>query len=540
MTDNTLIGNPPSSWQGNSRKVLWDLGLPILFLSISPCVGHHGSIMKRMHLARAIGPFFLGAIFMYSIQIFYSYPSLEEYFNSHVRALDVERYGYGDGYVDPVPREYGWKHNGRYKVKRHHADKVKKTFKREEMKPSKFQLLIDEVNHLLAEDMITKDDESELIIDPKLQQPTAEKDEIIYNKDITIPRHKHYVDEPVDAHNYAYIHKPKVCSKVTGRRIKVFLIFIVTTSPKNLERRMLIRNTYGSKRRWPVLSAGVFRTVFLLGAVDNMTLQNDIHNESETYKDIVQEDFVDSYANLTLKTVMGLKWVTNYCRHARYTMKIDDDSMIHQNRLLQVLKNATAVKFTAAESLMDAPVIRNTSSKYYISETYYPLPTYPPYLNGPGYLLSTDLTEGIYNVAIKTQLFPWEDVFLGICLKQLGVIPKLYHDFIFIVDKESRIANKTRAVKLFKHFTVVSNLKPDDMMLMWTNTRTRITRDTRPYRNLTNINWSDLSVVYLYLTVLMILKMYELFLLKLSRWKSCFLIEYICVIVNLPIMFSLR
>eukprot|EP00057_Strongylocentrotus_purpuratus_P003211 XP_003726176.1 PREDICTED: beta-1,3-galactosyltransferase 5-like [Strongylocentrotus purpuratus] len=436
-------------------------------------------MVKRMHLARAIGPFFLGAIFMYSIQIFYSYPSLENYFNSHVRALDVERYGYVGGYVDHAPREYGWKHNGRYKVKRHHADKVMKTVKREELKPSKFQLLIDEVNHLLAEDMITKNDESELVINPKLQHPTAETGEIIYNKDITIPRHKHYVDEPVDAHNYTYIHKPKVCSKVTGRRIKVFLIFIVTTSPKNLERRMLIRNTYGSKRRWPVLTAGVFRTVFLLGAVDNMTLQNDIHDESETYKDIVQEDFVDSYANLTLKTVMGLKWVTNYCRHARYTMKIDDDSMIHQNRLLQVLKNATAVKFTAAESLMDAPVIRNTSSKYYISETYYPLPTYPPYLNGPGYLLSTDLTEGIYNVAVKTQLFPWEDVFLGICLKQLGVLPKLYHDFIFIVDKESRIANKTRAVKLFKHFTVVSNLKPDDMMLMWTNTRTRITRDTR-------------------------------------------------------------
>lgn len=42
-------------------------------------------------------------------------------------------------------------------------------------------------------------------------------------------------------------------------------------------------------------------------------LQLRIVNESEVYGDIIQENFIDSYNNLTLKTIMMLKWVTNNC-----------------------------------------------------------------------------------------------------------------------------------------------------------------------------------------------------------------------------------
>uniref|UniRef100_A0A182RQM3 Uncharacterized protein n=1 Tax=Anopheles funestus TaxID=62324 RepID=A0A182RQM3_ANOFN len=45
--------------------------------------------------------------------------------------------------------------------------------------------------------------------------------------------------------------------------------------------------------------------------VDEMQLR--IVNESEVYGDIIQESFIDSYNNLTLKTIMMLKWVTNNC-----------------------------------------------------------------------------------------------------------------------------------------------------------------------------------------------------------------------------------
>uniref|UniRef100_A0A182IKR6 Galectin domain-containing protein n=1 Tax=Anopheles atroparvus TaxID=41427 RepID=A0A182IKR6_ANOAO len=49
------------------------------------------------------------------------------------------------------------------------------------------------------------------------------------------------------------------------------------------------------------------------GATTVDELQLRIVNESEVYGDIIQESFIDSYNNLTLKTIMMLKWVTNNC-----------------------------------------------------------------------------------------------------------------------------------------------------------------------------------------------------------------------------------
>lgn len=60
-----------------------------------------------------------------------------------------------------------------------------------------------------------------------------------------------------------------------------------------------------------------FKLVFLLGlpASENHTdVQSKIEEEVKTYGDIIQEDFIDSYNNLTLKSIMMLKWVNNKCK----------------------------------------------------------------------------------------------------------------------------------------------------------------------------------------------------------------------------------
>ncbi len=47
-----------------------------------------------------------------------------------------------------------------------------------------------------------------------------------------------------------------------------------------------------------------------------------IQEEHQLYGDIVQGSFLESYRNLTLKAVMGLKWVTTYCSNAKYVIKV--------------------------------------------------------------------------------------------------------------------------------------------------------------------------------------------------------------------------
>lgn len=53
------------------------------------------------------------------------------------------------------------------------------------------------------------------------------------------------------------------------------------------------------------------RVVFLVGQTGNSTIQEQIVHERQTYDDMIQESFYDSYYNLTLKAVMMVKWVVN-------------------------------------------------------------------------------------------------------------------------------------------------------------------------------------------------------------------------------------
>jgi beta-1,3-galactosyltransferase 1 len=62
-------------------------------------------------------------------------------------------------------------------------------------------------------------------------------------------------------------------------------------------------------------------------------LQKHVEEESNEFSDIIIEDFVDTYNNLTIKTLMLLKWVKNNCNSTGYVMKTDDDVYINVKNL---------------------------------------------------------------------------------------------------------------------------------------------------------------------------------------------------------------
>lgn len=57
------------------------------------------------------------------------------------------------------------------------------------------------------------------------------------------------------------------------------------------------------------------KILFLLGQTLSNETQAKINTESEVYGDVIQESFLDTYNNLTLKTVMMLKWVNKNCQN---------------------------------------------------------------------------------------------------------------------------------------------------------------------------------------------------------------------------------
>uniref|UniRef100_A0A8C4Y3W2 Hexosyltransferase n=1 Tax=Gopherus evgoodei TaxID=1825980 RepID=A0A8C4Y3W2_9SAUR len=149
-----------------------------------------------------------------------------------------------------------------------------------------------------------------------------------------------------------------------------------------------------------------------------------MEEESTLHHDIIQQDFLDTYNNLTLKTLMGMEWVSRHCPNASYVMKADSDIFLNVGFLARELLQ---LQLPPKKDFMTGYIYRNTGPlrskayKWYVPREVYPNDTYPPYCGGPGYVLSGDLAKKVYGVAQTLRVINMEDVFMGLCLHKLGV-----------------------------------------------------------------------------------------------------------------------
>lgn len=139
-------------------------------------------------------------------------------------------------------------------------------------------------------------------------------------------------DHIVNPHAFAYIRNPghSVCNNGTS---SVYMLVYVHSGPGNYQRRIVIRETWASRTLFPDL-----RLVFMIGKSLDQNLMKAIEYENEIYQDIVQEDFLDSYKNLTYKGIMALKWISIYCSQTKYILKVDDDIVVNTFTLMNHLK----------------------------------------------------------------------------------------------------------------------------------------------------------------------------------------------------------
>jgi hypothetical protein len=68
-----------------------------------------------------------------------------------------------------------------------------------------------------------------------------------------------------------------------------------------------------------VLGPAGARLLFLLGTQDDLpaAVEADLAMEAGQFSDLMRENFLDSYENLTLKSLGGLKWSSIFCPQAR-------------------------------------------------------------------------------------------------------------------------------------------------------------------------------------------------------------------------------
>lgn len=256
------------------------------------------------------------------------------------------------------------------------------------------------------------------------------------------------------------INEPDKC-----RDRRPFLILLIAAEPQQTEARRAIRQTWGNES----LAPGVPITrIFLLGLASPHAggrFQRAILEESRRHRDIVQQDYLDTYYNLTIKTLMGMNWVATHCPHAPYVMKTDSDMFVNTEYLIhKLLKPELPPRrnfFTGYLMRGYAPN-RNKDSKWYMPPDLYPSERYPVFCSGTGYVFSGDLAEKIFRASLGIRRLHLEDVYVGICLAKLRIDPvPPPNEFVFNHWRVSYSSCK------YSHLITSHQFQPGELVKYW-------------------------------------------------------------------------
>ncbi|XP_002742195.1 beta-1,3-galactosyltransferase 1-like [Saccoglossus kowalevskii] len=198
------------------------------------------------------------------------------------------------------------------------------------------------------------------------------------------------------------------------------------STPSTVVRRSFIRNSRGLIRE---VDGYQIIQVFFTGMPSTNENFQILKKEHDLFSDIVVVDFVDSYNNLTLKTMVMLKWAVTYCPHVKYVMKVDDDVFINFDNLVGLLSNAQQNNYIVGHVYENAKPIRDELNKWYTSKYDWPIDNFPTYISGAAYVMSVDVAKSILQSACHMKMFIFEDVYVGLNLLNLSIKPTHHNGF---------------------------------------------------------------------------------------------------------------
>lgn len=216
---------------------------------------------------------------------------------------------------------------------------------------------------------------------------------------------------------------------------KIDILILISSAPSEYVQRRAIRQTWGSRcnhidsRIKCVFVIGNFRSdsanidkirTFPSKVVDD-SYNSQLRKESEDFKDIVQFDFIDSYGNLTYKTLSGLKWAVNVCASAEYVMKTDTDMFVNTELLPLLVQAAPRTLFMGGFCWGPSFPHRDISSKWFVSYKSYRHHQFPPMCSGTGYIMSRDVVQLILRKSLNVPFFHLEDVYISLCIQKTDV-----------------------------------------------------------------------------------------------------------------------
>ena len=245
-----------------------------------------------------------------------------------------------------------------------------------------------------------------------------------------------------------------------------YILICVHSAPSSIQRRALIRKT------WAKGQTNLPIKVFFIIGINQSTSSKDLRDESERFGDILQENFVDSYNNLTLKSMFMLKYSQTLDKKVKYLMKVDDDSYVNLKRLMDYM---TIIQKRCSEKCILGHVLgpgspvnrpnysdiakqnRQFTEKWEVPGYIYQNDVFPNAVSGSGYVITTDAINCVYNAGLKTSFLNLEDVFItGLAAAQCQIILRNSQWFAYM-------GKRTKFVK--KQDILIHGLKKDTELM---------------------------------------------------------------------------
>ncbi|XP_064644367.1 beta-1,3-galactosyltransferase 5-like [Lineus longissimus] len=190
------------------------------------------------------------------------------------------------------------------------------------------------------------------------------------------------------------------------------LIVVVASAITHIERRQLIRENWGSSEN---KVKNKMTVVYIFGSTLDGAQQNFLQREKAHYNDVIQLDFLDTYRNLTIKSVAMLNWLKDFCTSARFVLKADDDMLINPDVLLSRLRHYQPKfdKFFLCAVRKGIKAVRSDDYRWHISEKEYSDTFYPTHCSGTAYAFSTSAVDVLLNNTLTTPSIWIEDIYIS-------------------------------------------------------------------------------------------------------------------------------
>jgi len=251
----------------------------------------------------------------------------------------------------------------------------------------------------------------------------------------------------------------KSCSEQFGRDL--LLVVLVFNRVDGFERRQTIRQTWGQEFKANKMT----RIYFAVGLSRDPSIESRLKTESDQFDDILQFGYYENYYNCTIKALALLRWTARSCPFAKYMLKVDDDSLVMANNLLDFIRTSDANAIYGY--LWTKAAVDHSNDKWGISTRDFSHKYYPDYIGGP-YLIPVRYCLSLYETAVTKYLpaLPFEDAYVtGIVANHCKINRNKLVSLLYITDGCNPLALD------FCHYKSVSifwqNLTDNSIRKLW-------------------------------------------------------------------------